>query len=47
MPCTRALESAGKNVTVTVLQGEDHWLSRTETRLQVLKDLEAFLGKHL
>jgi dipeptidyl aminopeptidase/acylaminoacyl peptidase len=43
----RALKSAGKSVTVSVLQGEDHWLSRTETRMQVLKDLDAFLGKHL
>jgi dipeptidyl aminopeptidase/acylaminoacyl peptidase len=43
----RALKSAGKSVTVSVLQGEDHWLSRTETRLQVLKDLDAFLGEHL
>jgi dipeptidyl aminopeptidase/acylaminoacyl peptidase len=43
----RALKSAGKDVTVSVLQGEDHWLSRTETRVQVLKELDAFLGKHL
>ena len=43
----RALESAGKSVKVAVLQGEDHWLSRTETRVQVLKELEAFLGGHL
>ena len=43
----RALKSAGKSVTVSILQGEDHWLSRTETRVQVLKDLDAFLGKHL
>jgi dipeptidyl aminopeptidase/acylaminoacyl peptidase len=43
----RALKSAGKSVTVTVLQGEDHWLSRTETRVQVLKELDAFLSQHL
>lgn len=42
-----ALKSAGKNVSVAILQGEDHWLSRTETRVQVLKELEAFLGQHL
>lgn len=43
----RGLRNAGKSVTVSVLQGEDHWLSRTETRVQVLKELEAFLGQHL
>jgi len=43
----RALKSAGKRVTVAILPGEDHWLSRTETRVRVLKELEAFLGEHL
>jgi dipeptidyl aminopeptidase/acylaminoacyl peptidase len=43
----RALKAAGKDVTVAVLTGEDHWLSRTETRVQVLKELDAFLGKSL
>jgi dipeptidyl aminopeptidase/acylaminoacyl peptidase len=42
-----ALKAAGKSVTVVTLSGEDHWLSRTETRVQVLKELDAFLGKHL
>ncbi len=42
-----ALRSAGKSVSVAVLAGEDHWLSRTETRVQVLKELDAFLGRHL
>jgi dipeptidyl aminopeptidase/acylaminoacyl peptidase len=42
-----ALQSAGKSVTVSILQGEDHWLSRTQTRVQVLKELDAFLSKHL
>ena len=42
-----ALKSAGKSVSVAILAGEDHWLSRTETRVQVLKELEAFLGAHL
>lgn len=42
-----ALKSAGKSVTVAILNGEDHWLSRTDTRVQVLKELDAFLGKHL
>ena len=43
----RVLKAAGKNVTVAVLAGEDHWLSRTDARVQVLKELEAFLGKNL
>jgi dipeptidyl aminopeptidase/acylaminoacyl peptidase len=43
----RALKAGGKNVSVAVLAGEDHWLSRTEARVQVLKELEAFLGKNL
>jgi dipeptidyl aminopeptidase/acylaminoacyl peptidase len=43
----RALKAAGKSVDVAILRGEDHWLSRTETRVQVLKELDAFLGKHL
>jgi dipeptidyl aminopeptidase/acylaminoacyl peptidase len=42
-----ALKAAGKNVSVAILAGEDHWLSRTETRVQVLKELEIFLGKNL
>jgi dipeptidyl aminopeptidase/acylaminoacyl peptidase len=43
----RALTAAGKNVTVAVLPGEDHWLSLTGTRVQVLKELDAFLHEHL
>ncbi|HEX3397657.1 MAG TPA: S9 family peptidase, partial [Steroidobacteraceae bacterium] len=43
----RALKAAGKNVSVAVLEGEDHWLSRTDARVRVLKELEAFLGKNL
>jgi dipeptidyl aminopeptidase/acylaminoacyl peptidase len=42
-----ALKAAGKSVSVAILAGEDHWLSRTETRVQVLKELDAFLGKNL
>jgi dipeptidyl aminopeptidase/acylaminoacyl peptidase len=42
-----ALRSAGKSVTVATLSGEDHWLSRTETRLQVLKELDSFLKSNL
>ncbi|HEX3951276.1 MAG TPA: S9 family peptidase [Steroidobacteraceae bacterium] len=43
----RALKAAGKNVSVAVLPGEDHWLSRTDARVRVLKELDSFLGKNL
>jgi dipeptidyl aminopeptidase/acylaminoacyl peptidase len=42
-----ALSTAGKSVRVVTLQGEDHWLSRTETRTQVLRELDTFLGEHI
>lgn len=42
-----ALSAAGKSVTVATLSGEDHWLSRTETRVQVLKELDGFLRNNL
>ncbi len=43
----RALLEAGKQVTLVTLPGEDHNLSRSETRMRVLQELEAFLAKHL
>jgi dipeptidyl aminopeptidase/acylaminoacyl peptidase len=43
----RALRAAGKSVTTTTLQGEDHWLSRADTRVQVLRELDRFLKDHL
>jgi dipeptidyl aminopeptidase/acylaminoacyl peptidase len=43
----RALKSAGKSVELVTLDGEDHWLSRSETRTQVLRELERFLAAHL
>jgi dipeptidyl aminopeptidase/acylaminoacyl peptidase len=43
----KALQAARKNVTVVTLPGEDHWLSRTDTRVQVLQSLDAFLRDHL
>jgi dipeptidyl aminopeptidase/acylaminoacyl peptidase len=42
-----ALKSAGKNVKLVELRGEDHWLSKTATRQQMLTELEAFLIEHL
>lgn len=43
----KALRAAGKPVTFVKLAGEDHWLSRADTRLQVLVELEKFLGQYL
>jgi dipeptidyl aminopeptidase/acylaminoacyl peptidase len=42
-----AMRAAKKSVEVTVLPHEDHWLSRTDTRVQVLKEAERFLKEHL
>ena len=42
-----ALRSAGKPVTLVKLPEEDHWLSRTATRVQLLNTLESFLHDNL
>jgi dipeptidyl aminopeptidase/acylaminoacyl peptidase len=42
-----ALQAAGKVVDVVKLPGEDHWLSRSDTRIEVLRQLESFLKKHI
>ena len=39
----RALRRAGKTVTYIKLDGEDHWLSKAETRLRMLTETVAFL----
>lgn len=41
-----ALKKAGKPVDYVTLEGEDHWLSRGATRLQMLTAVVAFLEKH-
>jgi dipeptidyl aminopeptidase/acylaminoacyl peptidase len=41
-----ALKSAGKPVELVALHGEDHWLSRSDTRLQMLKAMVAFVEKY-
>ena len=41
-----ALTKAGKSVELIVQKGEDHWLSRGDTRLQTLQATVAFLEKH-
>lgn len=42
-----ALKSAGKEVEFIRLKGEDHHLSKSETRLATLKALDAFVSKHI
>lgn len=41
-----ALKSAGKPVDFVILEGADHWLSRGDTRLAMLKATVAFLEKN-
>ena len=41
-----AVRRAGKEVDFLALQHEDHWLSRSETRLQMLKAAVDFLRAH-
>jgi dipeptidyl aminopeptidase/acylaminoacyl peptidase len=43
----KALRQAGKPVKVVTLDQEDHWLSRSASRVQVLRELEAFLKENL
>jgi dipeptidyl aminopeptidase/acylaminoacyl peptidase len=42
----KALRRSQKSVDLVVLDHEDHWLSRSETRLQMLKSTVAFLHAH-
>lgn len=41
-----ALRRAGKPVELIELQGEDHWMSRTDTRQQMLRETVRFLEAH-
>ncbi|MEQ1619533.1 MAG: prolyl oligopeptidase family serine peptidase [Terricaulis sp.] len=41
------LRDAGKEVRFVELRGDDHWLSDAATRIQMLRELEAFLAQHL
>ncbi|WP_306251800.1 S9 family peptidase [Parvularcula sp. IMCC14364] len=43
----RALRREDKNVRLVWLRGEDHYLSSSETRLETLKLLDAFVREHL
>ncbi len=41
-----SLQKAGKTFEYVTLKGEDHWLSRGETRIQMLKAAMAFVEKN-
>src|SRR5262249_19737097 len=43
----RELKQLGKKSVFIKLPNEDHWLSRTETRVRVLNELEGFLAANL
>jgi dipeptidyl aminopeptidase/acylaminoacyl peptidase len=43
----RALRAAGKTVQLVELEGEDHWLSDANTRLETLEALGPFLAQNL
>jgi dipeptidyl aminopeptidase/acylaminoacyl peptidase len=43
----QALRSERKQVTLVKLEDEDHWLSRSETRVQLLKAFDEFLHANL
>jgi dipeptidyl aminopeptidase/acylaminoacyl peptidase len=42
-----ALRSANKPFKLVELRGEDHWLSRADTRLQMLREIDRFLLENL
>jgi dipeptidyl aminopeptidase/acylaminoacyl peptidase len=43
----KALKALDKPHTLIELAGEDHWLSRSESRIRVLTEIETFLATHL
>ena len=43
----KALGEAGKKYTFIQLEGEDHWLSRSDTRIRLLNELDTFLAHYL
>ncbi len=42
-----SLRQFNKPATLVRLDGEDHWLSRATTRIRMLTELDAFLGRYL
>lgn len=43
----RALTQAGRDVRFVELEGDDHFLSDSATRIQTLREMDAFLAQHL
>lgn len=43
----KALRKADKDVTFIKLKGEDHWLTKEETRIEALKATAEFIEQHL
>jgi dipeptidyl aminopeptidase/acylaminoacyl peptidase len=43
----KALQAQGKAHRFVELPGEDHWLSRSDSRIRVLTEMETFLAEHL
>lgn len=43
----RALRKAGKDVTFIKLKGEDHWLTKEESRIETLRAAAEFIEQHL
>jgi dipeptidyl aminopeptidase/acylaminoacyl peptidase len=41
-----ALKDAGKSYELVRLEGEDHWLSLSSTRLQMLEAAVGFVERH-
>jgi dipeptidyl aminopeptidase/acylaminoacyl peptidase len=42
-----ALKAAGKPYELIPLEGEDHWLSTSATRIRMLSEIEKFLAANL
>lgn len=42
----KALIKAGKESSLISINGGDHWLSSSKTRLKLLREIDAFLAKH-
>lgn len=43
----KALEEAKRSVVYLTLEGEDHWLSREKTRVEMLEKSLAFINEHI
>lgn len=43
----KALLAGGKNVQLVMIDGDDHYLSVSSSRIEVLKQIDAFLAAHL